>query len=58
MLGTVDHQTEQMDADQLCGHLVADGRSCGCRKLGFASDQPFSLPESCPGERCRSLRCL
>lgn len=24
MLGTVDPQTEILDADQLCGHLVAD----------------------------------
>jgi len=25
MLGTVDHQTELLDADQLCGHLVPEG---------------------------------
>lgn len=40
MLGTVDHQTELLDADQLCGHLVAEGSIH--RKLAVLGDRLFT----------------
>lgn len=40
MLGTVDPQTEILDADQLCGHLVADGSIH--RKLAVLGDKLFT----------------
>lgn len=39
MLGTVDPQTEILDADQICGHLVADGSIH--RKLAVLGDKLF-----------------
>jgi len=40
MLGTVDHQTELLDADQLCGHLVPEHSIH--RKLAELGDKLFS----------------
>lgn len=40
MLGTADPQTEILDADQLCGHLVADDSIH--RKLAVLGDKLFS----------------
>lgn len=40
MLGSMDRQTEILDADQLCGHLVADDSIH--RKLAELGDKPFS----------------
>src|SRR5680860_864429 len=40
MLGTVDPQTEIFDADQLCGHLVADDSIH--RKLAVLGDKLFT----------------
>jgi IS5 family transposase len=40
MLGTVDHQAELLDADQLCGHLVPDDSIH--RKLAVLGDKLFS----------------
>lgn len=40
MLGTMDRQTEILDADQLCGHLVGDGSIH--RKLAHLGDKLFS----------------
>jgi len=40
MLGTVDHQAELLDADQLCGHLVPEDSIH--RKLAVLGDKLFS----------------
>ncbi|MBA2312204.1 MAG: IS1182 family transposase [Actinobacteria bacterium] len=40
MLGTVDHQTELLDADQLCGHLIPEDSIH--RKLAVLGDKLFS----------------
>lgn len=40
MLGTVNRQSEILDADQLCGHLIADGSIH--RKLAQVGDKLFS----------------
>lgn len=40
MLGTVDHQAELLDADQLCGHLVPDDSIH--RKLSVLGDKLFT----------------
>jgi len=40
MLGTVDHQAELLDADQLCGHLVPEDSIH--RKLAVLGDRLFS----------------
>lgn len=40
MLGTVDHQAELLDADQLCGHLVPDDSIH--RKLAVLGDKLFT----------------
>ncbi len=40
MLGTADHQTELLDADQLCGHLVPEDSIH--RKLAVLGDKLFS----------------
>jgi IS5 family transposase len=40
MLGTVDHQTELLDADQLCGHLIPEDSIH--RKLAVLGDRLFT----------------
>lgn len=40
MLGTVDHQTELLDADQLCGHLIPEDSIH--RKLAVLGDKLFT----------------